>query len=218
MKDVSGDGRTVLFVSHDMRAVRNLCTQCVLMKNGGVEFIGDTKIVIEDYLTKKIEFQNEIPNELSTYNTGEAKFKYIDLLDTENNSIKEVLYRQKLSLKLSLQILKEIKNPILDIKINTPDTTFITYSMETKIQCLDIGNYEIIVQIDNHLIPGNYAFTLGIHKQDGSTIDYIENIYPFSISDFAKDKSQDYPYQWKHGFIIADSTWSVNKLKNEIVA
>ena len=52
MQDVSkGEGRTVLFVSHNMAAVRSLCTKGVLLRNGGVDFTGSITDTIERYLT-----------------------------------------------------------------------------------------------------------------------------------------------------------------------
>ena len=54
MKDVSqGQGRTVLFVSHNMASIRQLCHHSVLLKNGMVEMIGDTNDVVDYYLTNQ---------------------------------------------------------------------------------------------------------------------------------------------------------------------
>ena len=51
MKDVSEHGRTVLFVSHNMSAVAQLCSKGIMLKNGQVQFKGLTPDVIEEYLT-----------------------------------------------------------------------------------------------------------------------------------------------------------------------
>ena len=52
MQDVSkGEGRTVLFVSHNMTAVKNLCKTGVLLKNGSVDFAGNINDVVDYYLT-----------------------------------------------------------------------------------------------------------------------------------------------------------------------
>jgi lipopolysaccharide transport system ATP-binding protein len=52
MQDVSrGEGRTVLFVSHNMTAVKNLCFQGVVLKNGKVSFIGKTNEAVDFYLS-----------------------------------------------------------------------------------------------------------------------------------------------------------------------
>ena len=57
MQDISGShGRTVLFVSHNMAAVKNLCSQSILLKNGAIELKGSTEEVLKYYLgnqTKK---------------------------------------------------------------------------------------------------------------------------------------------------------------------
>lgn len=50
MKDVSGQGRTVLFVSHNMEAVKNLTKTAIVMKNGGLIYSGDTNSAINQYL------------------------------------------------------------------------------------------------------------------------------------------------------------------------
>ena len=50
MKDVSRSGRTVLFVSHQMQAVSNLCDRAILLKKGKIEYSGDTDSTIRRYL------------------------------------------------------------------------------------------------------------------------------------------------------------------------
>src|SRR5659263_122168 len=50
MKDVSTKGRTVLFVSHNMAAIENLCVRAILIENGNVVMEGNTKTTIQHYL------------------------------------------------------------------------------------------------------------------------------------------------------------------------
>ena len=51
MQDVSkGEGRTVLFVSHNMAAVRSLCTRGIMLKNGMVDYIGSIPDTLDHYL------------------------------------------------------------------------------------------------------------------------------------------------------------------------
>ena len=53
MKDVAGHGRTVLFVSHNMGSITNLCTQCILIKDGKIIERGSTSDVISRYLAAR---------------------------------------------------------------------------------------------------------------------------------------------------------------------
>ncbi|MBU6181895.1 MAG: ATP-binding cassette domain-containing protein [Verrucomicrobia bacterium] len=52
MKDVAGHGRTILFVSHNMTAVQSLCSRCVVMQHGRVDFSGGTVEAVQKYLAK----------------------------------------------------------------------------------------------------------------------------------------------------------------------
>lgn len=61
MKDVSaGDGRTVLFVSHNMGSVRSLCNRGLVLKNGEVQFMGGVQESISNYLSHYVEERRSI--------------------------------------------------------------------------------------------------------------------------------------------------------------
>lgn len=56
MQDVSqGEGRTVLFVSHNMTSIAKLCNHCVLLSNGMVDEIGETQHIVSKYLMNNHE-------------------------------------------------------------------------------------------------------------------------------------------------------------------
>lgn len=59
MQDVSrGEGRTVLFVSHNMNAIRNLCQRGVVLENGSLKFDGHVEDAVELYLQEDTKGQN----------------------------------------------------------------------------------------------------------------------------------------------------------------
>ncbi|MDT0686865.1 ABC transporter ATP-binding protein [Autumnicola psychrophila] len=59
MQDLStGEGRTVLFVSHNMVSIQQLCSRCVLLENGNTIYEGDVYKAVTKYLLKKGEKQN----------------------------------------------------------------------------------------------------------------------------------------------------------------
>ena len=62
MQDVSkGEGRTVLFVSHNMASINTLCQHCVILKNGSIDFFGNTEQAIELYrLSNSLYNETEI--------------------------------------------------------------------------------------------------------------------------------------------------------------
>src|SRR5690554_2229769 len=68
MQDISsGDGRTVLFVSHNMAAVQSLCTRAIVLDNGISVFEGDTQEAIDYYLNIKRD------KDLNFYNSNKDR-------------------------------------------------------------------------------------------------------------------------------------------------
>jgi len=81
MKDVTeNEGRTVLFVSHNMGAIAELCSNCLLLENGEVKRKGDTTEIISKYLNasinNEIRFENKPIKEASvTHLNGKIRLK-----------------------------------------------------------------------------------------------------------------------------------------------
>jgi lipopolysaccharide transport system ATP-binding protein len=72
-----GEGRTVLFVSHSMAAIQNLCNRCVVLEKGQLKFSGDVNEGIEYYLSKSLN--SSIKNEsieLTTNRTGTGNIMF----------------------------------------------------------------------------------------------------------------------------------------------
>jgi len=92
MGDVSkGEGRTVLFVSHNLAAVKTLCTNGIYLKNGLLTYSGGIDSTIETYLNDT-KGQIGVPVSLRTDKIGNQKIQIIDitLKDADNNIISEV--------------------------------------------------------------------------------------------------------------------------------
>jgi lipopolysaccharide transport system ATP-binding protein len=81
MKDVSGSGRTVLFVSHNMGAVSDLCNRAVLLQHGCVLMDGGTDQVIKKYLELNMQVDLSIPSALndSKMRRGNSKMRFTEV-------------------------------------------------------------------------------------------------------------------------------------------
>ena len=89
MKDVSSHGRTVLFVSHNMEAVKNLCQEVVLLEKGQVAEIGKPAAVINSYFKRNTQYNSQIlfneqeapGNELVKLRRAELHIQQGEILD-----------------------------------------------------------------------------------------------------------------------------------------
>jgi lipopolysaccharide transport system ATP-binding protein len=216
MQSVSKSGRTVLFVSHNLTAVQNLCTSCLFLKNGRMVEIGNTPKVIENYLTENREIQNSgiIPNDFNRLNNGEAFFRKILITDINNDPTIKLSFQQTFKVIIELDVLKDIKQAMININIGTTLGQPILYAVDkdgNKYQSRDfnVGNHSIEVEFKSTLLPGNYSCTLGLNYiANGNTIDWVENIYFFEVDKVGLNKNENYPWDHVHGFVEPESNWN----------
>lgn len=112
MQDVSkGEGRTVLFVSHNMAAVKSLCNKGVVLENGMVSFKGNTAESIDFYLEKGVVCSERKIIENVQWISPFIKINYMEINQTEN-ATSIIIKEQK---TMSLVIEGESK---VDLKLN----------------------------------------------------------------------------------------------------
>lgn len=91
MQDVSrSEGRTVLFVSHNMAAIKRLCTRGIVLSNGELFYDGLTNDAVDKYLQVGIEKYSMVSiSELPRMEpcTNDIRFEDVDFLDKDNNPI-----------------------------------------------------------------------------------------------------------------------------------
>lgn len=215
MKDISSAGRTVLFVSHNMASMKALCQKGILMEHGQIIQIGSMNEVIETYLsrTTKTSLSGEIPANASSINTGLVKFTNILLQNSHGEAVQNINYQSNLNFILQLKAETELKDVILDLRINTRDGvelvhTMNKYSNPAK-QSIHAGLNEITCQIENHLQPGNYTVSIGIHETNGLSLDFVENILNFTVLNVGEGDQAGFIYDFKLGHVFFNSTWKI---------
>lgn len=214
MKDVSQEGRTVLFVSHNMPSIKALCTRGIILKNGSVDFQGGIQSTIDKYFesTVTMEKMGVIPENFERYNTGEAKITKAAILNNKNEVTDEVFFKAPIKMRFEIKVEKEIPQAIIDVKIVTKEGIIISHSTNvfdgSKAYFLKPGIHNFEAQIDNPIQPGFYSLNCGIHHIEGKTIDYLENFYDFNVLKVASGTDQDYVFNWQQGYVQIPSQWS----------
>ncbi len=215
MKDISGEGRTVLFVSHNMASMKALCKKGFLMEKGRMTNKGNMTEIIETYLAKttKSSATGEIPDDASSMNTGIAKYRSIQLIDAQNSPIDRVNYMADLRFNMTLDCKSPLKDVIIDLRINTRDGVELVHTMNkygsSDKQPLSQGLNKISCKIHNQLQPGNYSVTIGVHESNGVTLDFVENILDFSVMNIGEGENSGFSYDFKLGHVHFNSKWVV---------
>ncbi len=91
MKDVSGQGRTVLFVSHNIAAVQNLCDKGIYLKQGKVQMIGNVEAVLSSYLKASSEIQQiDLADRKDRSGNGIIHFVSVEVKNENNIPMKSL--------------------------------------------------------------------------------------------------------------------------------
>lgn len=189
MQDVSkGEGRTVLFVSHNMAAIKRLCTRGIVLSNGELYYDGLTNNAVDKYLQVGIEKYSMVPiTELPRMEpcTNDIRFEDVDYLDQDNNPILPycggyLRIRIKLNVKRSCDGCG-FSMGIYD-SLGSQMMTLPTYAIMDDFH-LNKGVQFIYCDIPRlPLTVGNYKIGLwtGIHKIKA---DQIDSLIPLEVQD-----------------------------------
>ncbi len=215
MKDISGEGRTVLFVSHNMASMKALCKKGFLMDKGRMTHKGNMNEIIETYLstTTKSSEDGYIPQDASSMNTGVAKYKRIQLTDATATAVSRINYMADMRFTMELQCNTSLKDVIIDLRINTRDGVELVHTMNKYSnpdkQPLSAGVNKVSCMIQNQLQPGNYSVTIGVHESNGVTLDFVENILDFTVMNIGEGENSGFTYDFKLALVHFNSKWQI---------
>ena len=120
MQDVSrNDGRTVLFVSHNMAAIENLCDKGIIIQNGQVSYSGGIQQAINKYINTSLDISNNmIGSRTDRAGILNIKILKVEVLDINNNPIAIALSGQRIKIAIHFENLKNIEFKNLSIAIS----------------------------------------------------------------------------------------------------
>lgn len=179
MQEVSKSGRTILFVSHNMAAIQNLCSFVMFMQQGKLISYGPTKETITLYLNAANTEKTDLSNAKNRVGNGKIKFENFEIRDAESNTINTLLSGSYARFKFYLRQKEEaiINNIIIAVGINNELGERIAHlSNETTgndIQGMQPGLNEIDLILEK--VPfkaGNYTIDLFI-SENGAVADWI---------------------------------------------
>ncbi|WP_299101257.1 ABC transporter ATP-binding protein [uncultured Winogradskyella sp.] len=191
MQDISkGDGRTVLFVSHNMGVIQSLCDETILLHNGRFVEKGKTEHVINTYLKQNIGNDAVFNFDIPKNNNIQAYATKLTIVDLNGNLMSEIPIGKPWKVKIHFTVCQEINNLIIGLgmtdMLNAPIRTSWTPSNN-----LTPGEY-IAEFVEDSVVfnHGRYKLKIGISKGFHS-IQYLdENVY-ITISEvvYKQDKT-----------------------------
>lgn len=178
--EFKNDGGSIIFVSHDMNAVKTICDSAILLDHGRIISSGDPKDIIDYYhgiiLSKSHMGNTEvIVNEVTDHegrknpnaSTGEVELLSFKVLNSKNEEILHIESEQVIKVIYQVKALKELSDPHfgLHVRNNLGVSVF-----ETNTYCSGIKTFtlkkgqvaELIWEFFFPLSAGDYSFSVGV--------------------------------------------------------
>jgi homopolymeric O-antigen transport system ATP-binding protein len=211
MGDAARQGRTILFVSHNMTAVRSLCRRVLLLDGGRIVMDGNVDACISRYLahaTASGANQVDLSAIHARHGYGGLRFHRIALSGTGNQAV--VPAGQRIDVELDVRVDAAVNDVELSVAVDTPEGVRLcecpSGATLGRIARLEPGDYRLNCGIDLDILnAGPYALTV-IAKSGQRVLDHVPGAMPFEIAwprDGAPDGRADL-----YGLLRVGSTWT----------
>ena len=189
MREVAdNEGRTVLYVSHNMNTIRQLCDRCIVLEKGKIIFNGGVEEAIEIYLGSKMNSDSFV--ELASlkrdpeFSDHSITMQSLEALNSQN-AIYDV--GSVVQLRVNYKSVRDVKNVFLRVIVKTVEVTPVT--MITSEKGIDIfkDNLETVeIEADvTGLVPGRYAFSFVFYEVNefggNVSLDGLKDVYCFEM-------------------------------------
>ena len=178
MGDLStGQGRTVLFVSHNMAAVKSLCNKGILLENGEISFVGDTRDALNKYTQTNLNSNEYVMPRLDADKNGKKIF-FTDVKCFLNKQVLQVIVKYNAN---------EDCGAVVALKVSNQDQIDIFTILDTDINpsCFSKkkGKHGIIFNIPvEFLIEGVYSVTCSLSDMKSERFDFLDDLISFEIT------------------------------------
>jgi len=217
MGEVSHEGRTVLFVSHNMAAIRSLTSRAAWLDHGRVAAAGHTSDVVSAYLASAVEeeatgvvdlTENSSRRTVGKWMAQRVRFTSVALLDAHDEPT--LTFGEGKPLRVDMRF--EVREPVrfLELYVRVKSTEgqrlFTSYGGQRE-SVLQAGSYQATCEIpDNPLRPGRYVIELVARAADPE--DIIPTALAFTIeAGYLEEENLRYAVS-ADGLVRVQSSWT----------
>ncbi len=224
MNEVAQQGRTVLFVSHNMSAVNNLCERGIVLDKGRVIFDGGVDSAVNIYmqnLSEQHTFEGN-PVELPVKSALPAQMREIGLRTTDAQYSMMLDYHEDFEIELSIEIRDPKLTYYTTIHIQDSYGNKIIFTTdedthEAPIDSVSAGIYRYVARFPGQLLkPGTYYITAGICQRPGGRIDKYDALISFEV--FDHDSRRAMKKLYRNALIAPIIPWNFQSESSSIYA
>lgn len=176
METIADEGRTVLFVSHNVGAMRSLCNQGIWLKSGQVALSGSIRSITDQYLGSAFNTANQVVD-LRTAHRAHTSGSDLRVIAMEFNRGSSINHGEPLIVHIEYKTYKPIHGVAFGIGFSTVEgTRLMTLDSDISGVLWDLPNTPSVIEMSLdtlHLQPGRYLVDIGARLGTGIALDYL---------------------------------------------
>ncbi len=184
MQDVAGEGRTVLFVSHNMQAVRSLCTRCLLLQDGAMVMDGAPGAVVNRYqdAARRLEIGTDTAtgDEKLRRGSGSVRFSSITLEDRQGRPRFDFELGETIRFRLPYLVNRAVENLSTAVMLRSGAAnecvTSLRYQLSTQTLAAGDSGEALIELPETPLRPGEYTLYFWLGDTRGNPFDVVDGL------------------------------------------
>ena len=195
------EGRTVLYVSHNMDTIRRLCSRCIVIDEGKLVFDGDVDQAISVYTGIKEDLKGafRFTEEFRPYGRFSHLFS-IETLKIIGRDIPEYTEGECVQLQIGCRAAERLKDVRFRLELWYQDGSKVGSMLSNPISDVVPGDGTYLLEADlEGLTAGQYSADLIAYTADESSAESIlDGVYPALVFDLRESPGADHHVRWNH--------------------
>ena len=190
MQDISqGGGRTVLFVSHNMGSINQLCGKSVVMAQGGVQFYGDVREAVAQYL-------NVSRNSASRFVVSpDSKFAFesVAIVSDANEVVESIRSQEPVRIRIEYIQRERIPGMDVGVRVITRNGTVVFSTTLSGVRAAKLPNGRNTIRVtipSGFLAPGVFLLDIAAHIPNQAIVDIKRTAVSFKVEETGSDLAQ----------------------------
>jgi lipopolysaccharide transport system ATP-binding protein len=217
LQSVAGGGRTVVFVSHNLSAVKQLCNRAYLLESGHVVAEGASDDVVARYLQSAGAVQHAgvatVGEGVERLGGEAARLQRVSLLDSGGDPSDRLHLGERFTVAVELDVRREYPDTVVELGFTASDGARVASAFTSDGGAgglaLAPGRHEIRAAVDAALLPGEFTLDVGLHRLTGETLDMVNGVLAFTVLRSSQDGADVYPWGQVRGSVRARTVWTV---------
>jgi len=216
MGDVASEGRTVLFVSHQIGMIKTLCQNTILLEKGIIRTYGITQEVTDIYLESSTSNLMDKYEEFYDFDS-QKKAQITGVKLVRESDKKGIDVYDNLTVSINYAIKEPLIGSALILKVNrNGEIIFISFDTDLDVRLLEKRNsgvYQSFVSLPSPLKPGHYAIDLAIGMLNSTAFDTREKCLEFFVDEDLVDINTKSFSVRRPGLVAFVTPWKTTKIE-----